>query len=390
MAVQKHGPGKNLPLSQATRRFKGKLIIYTKDGQQIAQSWNRGHKRPPTPAELEQRAEFASLVKLTKLVPADQQVAARDIAENSKYTWRDILSKFMTGTMVELGNYGEIVAQYNLDILGDQPGMIVIRTPAAWIALAIGDEGAQLSVIDGLPAWGPPATIELTGDVTGISIDGVIDTEIAPSGVTPGSYDFASLTVDDGGRITAASTGSAAPAGSLPHPGFVPGRYYTTNTDGPLSSTSATANRILLIPFYVPFQTTFTKLACFLAIGSTSNCKLGVYANAAGVPGALLGQSAALAFIGVAGKFETTGLSIPLAPGWYWLAAGFSGTPVMRSTPGSQGCNLNITGTDSALLSTVSMNGYSAVWTYSGTTLPDPCPAVTAVTGAIPVTWVGL
>jgi hypothetical protein len=102
------------------------------------------------------------MVEATKLVRAEDQVAARDMAENSKHTWRDIIQRAMVGRLVELENYGEVVSQYNLDILGDQPGMIVMRTETGWVALAIGANGQILNVTDGLPAWVdqyPPGTV---------------------------------------------------------------------------------------------------------------------------------------------------------------------------------------------------------------------------------------
>ena len=102
MATVKRSPGKEIPLSQATTRIKGRLIVYRRNGRLIVASWPRKRTTPYTEEELAQRAEFKALAFATKYIDADTAVAAREIAAHSKHTWRDIVSRMMTGTLVEL------------------------------------------------------------------------------------------------------------------------------------------------------------------------------------------------------------------------------------------------------------------------------------------------
>jgi hypothetical protein len=442
----KTAPGSELPLSQQTQRHKGRYITYISRGQLVTQAWTRGHQRPPTPAELEQQAEFKALVKATKEVMASDQVAAREIADGSKQTWRDILSRMMIARLVDYPNYGEIVSQYNLDILGRDPGMIVIRTPEQWIALPPGPASTVLTIVAGLPAWATAkGIVELIGDVLAGPGDGTQVATLAETGVVagdytlasisvdakgritaasdgsaiggitelvgevlagpgsgsqialladttvvPGSYTLANLTIDSAGRITAASDGSAAGSGTIPHPGFITGRYYTTQIDGTMVAATATVNTLYAVPFYVGELTTFDRLGCFVTVTAAGNLEMGVYENNAGIPGALIADSGSVAIPASNNRAQVTGMSIPLAAGWYWLAIAVSAPASLRSLPNNGSIQANILGLPQALTGTTSYRGMTASWTFSAGNLPDPFPSPTPTISPIPLTFIGL
>jgi hypothetical protein len=394
MAKEKHSPGKELPLDQVVHRQRGSYIMYIQRGVRVAAKWPRKRPEKPTPAQKEQRDEFKRMVAAVKEQEAPEIDNARDIARNSKYTWRDVSVLFMVGRMVQLPNYEDFVPQYSLDALGNLPGMIVIRTEEQWIALARGDIDKVLTIdpVTLLPAWLTPAInaiTELTGDVIAGPGIGDVAAELSTTGVTPGTYTLATIDVDAKGRIIDASAGEAAGAGTVAHPGFASGRYYTTELFAAPSTFTLTTNRLYAIPFFVGKAFTFTRMGAFITVTAAGSLELGVYSNLDGAPNTLIADAGSIAIPGNNLAANITGLNINLSPGWYWLALAANAAASIRSTPASQSGTFSTIGAPNAGTSTTSYNGCFGSWTFSAGMLPTSFPTPTFSATNIPLVFIG-
>lgn len=141
-----------MPGPPAGTASRDRFVAYISRGQMVVAKWPK-KRRKATPAELEQQNEFKRLVMYQKLIPAGQRRAATEIAQNSKYTWRDVMALAMTGRLIDADNYGDIAVQYNLNILTETPGAMVFRGQEEWQGLEPGAAGYVLTMVDGQPAW---------------------------------------------------------------------------------------------------------------------------------------------------------------------------------------------------------------------------------------------
>jgi hypothetical protein len=326
--------GTTLPMSQATVRIRGRFITYIHKGNVVAASWPRKRPGKPTPAQQEQRDEFARLAQATKDVDPIEQASAREMAEGSKYTWRDIMSLAMTGQLLDIPNYGEIVAQYTLDILGKEPGMIPMRNDLAWVALPIGAEDDVLQVVGGLPAWVTPP--------------------VAPT------------------------------TGPAPHPGMASGRLYLPSIASTLTSGTLAANILWAYPICIPDTYTLNTIRIQVnGTGTATLAELGVYNNLRGLPNTLLLDAGTVTTTGTGTKIKS-GLTQVLAPGWYWIVAALNGTctvTTMAATTSSpavaQGVATLTAGQGQYAFATGS-------WTFAANTLPGTFPSPIPSTTTIP------
>jgi len=158
------------PPSQYMRRVhRGRVAFQTRRGRNIVMKWPRKRGPSGTPAQLQARADFTRMVRAVQDMLPEDHSAAHDLAAGCDYTWRDVLSRVVTGQFIVMDNWLMTTIPFYLDAISDVVGALLVRTPDGWVGLLPGDEAQALRMTDGLPAWGeaPGSAIDIlvNGDV---------------------------------------------------------------------------------------------------------------------------------------------------------------------------------------------------------------------------------
>lgn len=178
--------------------------------------------------------------------------------------------------------------------------------------------------------------------------------------------DGTTITVDPDGVIHSVGAGGAF------HPGYVAGAYYGPPGYGATNSALSTSATVLYFTaFYVGVSQTFTKATVVCStVSGTVHVTMGLYANTSGQPSGSplfnFGDIGPISSSGSGGFNTISGLTIPLAPGWYWLAIGSNASCSLK---GIGAGNLPSAWFQGYTPTTFPV-GYQQTWTYSAGNLP--------------------
>lgn len=89
-----------------------------------------------------------------------------------------------------------------------------------------------------------------------------------------------------------------------------------------ITGAAVTANRLYMMPFFVPHRRTFTDVLLSVASAVAGNCRLGIYRRRAnsGMPGTLIADFGTVS-VNVTNTDQRITISQALAPGWYLAAS---------------------------------------------------------------------
>ena len=159
-------------------------------------------------------------------------------------------------------------------------------------------------------------------------------------------------------------------------PAFLPmvaGQTYQPSVQANTTTTAPTANRLLVLPFYVANRLTATALSVVTGtVVTAGSARLGIYNTATnGQPNALVVDAGTVSYTTSATSYSAT-ISTILNPGWYWL--GVSVTSGSSTWLGiANGANNQGSGVTQRSYTPTSSNGVTGYY-------------VDGVTGALPTT----
>ncbi len=173
------------------------------------------------------------------------------------------------------------------------------------------------------------------------------------------------------------------------HPGYRVGRWYGPGFTA-TNDIAVVANNLYALPIVIHEGTKLTPalfqaLGVYVATGASGNVKMALYDTQNGVPTNLIVETSADVSTAAAGDAQCAlPANISLAPGVYWPASCFSGTPTIRSIGADTAMgqilgSSSVIGTMSPTSNTRGVNGGALTYVTGSPFFPATFPAFTYI-----------
>lgn len=180
--------------TQAAAQNRGRQVYRNTKHGTVVQKWPKARGRSVTPYRFYVENEFAIAATWACEPSAIDRETAENLTSGSLYIWRDALVAASYGRFLriinpdgsEMNPVRDVSPnpQLVLDLLGDLPGSMIVRTSIGWEILPPGDSGQFLGSAGGGPQWQDP----VGGDSGGVVL--FPQAHLAPASATTQSANY--------------------------------------------------------------------------------------------------------------------------------------------------------------------------------------------------------
>lgn len=166
-------------------------------------------------------------------------------------------------------------------------------------------------------------------------------------------------------------------------PGWPPTSYRIPDTNpAPASAVPSTLAQATFLPFIIPSATRILRIGFYLVTAQAgAKCRLGLYADSGGAPGALIVDGGEIDLSAGAGAIVEVPIDVTLGPQLIWSCCQLKNVATQVTVIRASTSSSPLIPVTAAMLSGTSLGRYYLQSITYGSALPTPAGAVTPANG---------